>query len=101
MVDRMNDGAYRRLDPNDNSIMVLGKNRLNPQVYKQRFVTVSSCNKDEFDRQVNEKLSDNWEIMHLTTSLAPEPFPLPGSLRYIAFLSKYVRVDEEDNDERT
>lgn len=96
MVNGTNDGAYRRLDQNDPSVMVLGKNCLNPQVYKQRFVTVSSCNKDEFDRQVNEKLSDNWEIMHLTTSLAPEPFPLPGSLRYIAFLSKYVRVDVAD-----
>ncbi len=97
----MNEGTYRRLDPNDTSVMVLGKNALNPHVYKQRFVTISTANKNEFDEKVNEKLSDNWQILHLSTALAPEPFPLPGSLRYIAFLSKYVRVDEEDNDERT
>lgn len=95
MVNGMNDGAYRRLDPNDNSVMVLGKNGLNPHVYKQRFVTIRTCNKDEFDEKVNEKLSDNWQILYLSTSLVPEPFPLPGSLCYIAFLSKYVRVDEE------
>ena len=62
---------------------------LDPHVYKKRIVTIAESDRDEFDKLVNDRLNDGWDIYELTTQM----FSKSGTLCYIAFLTKFVCVD--------
>ena len=67
----------------------MAKCGLDPHVYKKRIVTIAEIDKDEFDKLVNDRLNDGWDVYNITAQWQPDF----GTFCYIAFLTKFVRVD--------